>query len=151
MNISQKYPFVYETPVRWGEMDALGHLNNTVYFRYSEEARIQLFNDMAINVQLEDPVGPILAYIDCQFLAPVVYPDNLIFGSWIQKIGSTSMQIYHDIFSVAHNRAVAQMKSVVVMIAYKTGEKAPISDKLREALEAKQAHFDLMSIDRSPS
>ena len=148
MKISKKYPFVYETPMRWGEMDALGHLNNTIYFRYSEEARIQLFNESAINVRLEDPVGPILAFIDCQFLLPVIYPDRLIFGTWIQKIGITSMHVYHDIYSEEHNRIVAQMKSVIVMITYETGEKVTISDELRRAIEARQADFDLGAIDR---
>lgn len=148
MNLILKYPFVYKSRIRWGEMDALAHLNNTVYFRYSEEARIQMFMAMAINVRPEDSSGPILAYIDCQFLMPVVYPDTLLFGSWIQKIGSTSLHVYHDVYSQEYDRVVAQMKSVVVMVAYKTGKKVPITRELRDAFTANQHDFDLEAINR---
>ncbi|NND35480.1 MAG: acyl-CoA thioesterase, partial [Saprospiraceae bacterium] len=99
----RKYPFVYSARVKWGEMDALGHLNNTVYFRFSEEARIHLFDDLQIPVNSLQTSGPILAYIDCQFFSPVTFPDTLIVGSWIEHIGRTSIQIMHHYYSMTQS------------------------------------------------
>ena len=58
------YPVVVEIPVAWGEMDAFGHLNHAVYFRYMETARILYFEKLEIPEFLgRDPVGPILGAI----------------------------------------------------------------------------------------
>ena len=56
-------------PMRWGEMDALGHMNNVSYFRYFEQARISWFDSLKIDYS-PDSEGPILGTITCKFIKP---------------------------------------------------------------------------------
>ena len=62
--------------MRWGDMDALGHMNNTVYFRYLEQARISWFDSIGADYRTQ-PEGPILGSIACRFVLPAVYPADL--------------------------------------------------------------------------
>jgi acyl-CoA thioester hydrolase len=62
--------------MRWGDMDALGHMNNTVYFRYFEQARIAWFDAIGADYK-KLPEGPILGSIACRFVLPAVYPCDL--------------------------------------------------------------------------
>ena len=57
----EHFPVVVEFPVRWGEIDALGHVNNTVYFQWFESARIAFFGRTEFPTTLADHVSPILA------------------------------------------------------------------------------------------
>jgi acyl-CoA thioester hydrolase len=59
--------------MRWGDMDALGHMNNTVYFRYLEQARISWFDSIGCDYRTQAE-GPILGSISCRFVLPAVYP-----------------------------------------------------------------------------
>ena len=63
--------------MRWGEMDALGHMNNTVYFRYLEQARISWFDSARHRLQSRQR-RPDLGSINCRFRIPIVYPADLV-------------------------------------------------------------------------
>ncbi|MGZ6208377.1 MAG: acyl-CoA thioesterase, partial [Syntrophales bacterium] len=77
-NLLKDYPVIIEFPVAWGEMDAMNHVNNIVYFRYFESARIAYFEkaDM-FSYMTETGIGPILATISCKFKIPLSYPDKV--------------------------------------------------------------------------
>ena len=82
------YPVVVETPVAWGEMDAFGHVNNIVYFRYFETARIAYFARLDVPEFLgRDPTGPILAETTCRFRAALAYPDTVSVGARVANVG----------------------------------------------------------------
>lgn len=141
---TQTRPVVIVQKVRWGEMDALGHVNNAVYFKYFEDVRIILFDKLGFNsVTASDPEGPILAHIDCQFLRPISYPDTLTIDCWVEKIGRTSMHVHHEIHSEALATVAARGTSVVVLIDYKTGGKVPLTDAIKEQIKALQPDFEL--------
>ncbi|MBP8100130.1 MAG: acyl-CoA thioesterase [Acinetobacter sp.] len=71
------YPVIYNQNVAWGDMDAFGHVNNTVYYRYIESARICYFDQLNI---FEQDVYTVVASSQCKYLSPVVYPDQLKIG-----------------------------------------------------------------------
>jgi acyl-CoA thioester hydrolase len=120
--------------VAWGDMDALGHVNNARYFTYLESARIAFLAPFDDIMPLPgSTTGPILAYIDCQFLVPVTFPDEVMVGSSVAEIGNTSIGITQEICSIRHDRTVAQSKTVVVLIDYRTGEKVRVPDPVRAA------------------
>ena len=76
------YPVTIEVPVAWGEMDAFQHVNNIVYFRYFESARIAYFDKIGIWEFMEaDGVGPILASTRCSFKIPLAFPDTVTVGT----------------------------------------------------------------------
>lgn len=133
------YPASMQRPVRWGDMDALGHVNNAVYFKYFEDARIHMFEEMGYtDIQPNALAGPILAQIGCQYLRQLTYPDTVTVGVWVEKIGTTSIHIHHEVFSHGQQAIVAHSSSVTVMVNYTTGEKVAIDEELRQRLSAFQ-------------
>ncbi len=72
------YPVRLPITVQWGDMDAFQHVNNVVYFRWFESARMRLFE--AIGFTGSDVVGPILHSTSCRYRAPIYYPDALVAG-----------------------------------------------------------------------
>ena len=128
------WPHLSEIDVAWGEMDALGHINNAQYFRYFETARIEYLEQFNITIPEGSQIGPILAYIDCQYLAPVVFPDTLLIGTQVSDIGNTSVKLTQSVYSTSQSRIVAESKSVIVLVDYRSGGKIPIPDAIRTLL-----------------
>ena len=119
-------------------MDALGHVNNATYFTYMESARIDfLQNFESLMPMPRSGTGPILAYIDCQFLIPVTFPDDVYVGSRIIDVGNSSLKIEQAIYSAGQKSIVASSKSVIVLINYSTGEKVRVPDNIRELIVSK--------------
>ena len=76
------FPVVLEIPVAWGDMDAMLHVNNTVYMRWFECARVEYFSRIGweLNASGDGP-GPILASTSCVFKRPIAYPDRVWVGA----------------------------------------------------------------------
>jgi len=131
------FPIVVRFPVHWSEMDALGHVNNARYFTWFETSRIALFDRVGLPSSGTPEVGPILARTDCNFLAPVRYPCDVVAGTRIKSLGTTSFTMEFQVaLADEPNRPVAQGEGVVVLIDYSSGTKVPIGADLRTALEA---------------
>src|SRR5258708_12667935 len=94
------YPVVIEQAVAWGDMDAFGHVNNTVYFRYFENARLEYFRRLGWSVaQLPTGVGPILASTQARFKKPLTFPDNIAITARIPKIYNARFPLNHTIYT----------------------------------------------------
>jgi acyl-CoA thioester hydrolase len=123
---------VEEISVRWGDMDARGHVNNTIYYRYFESSRIALFR--ALNLY-EEPtevkVGPILSFQSCKYKASLTYPDTIYVGSKIETIEGSKIIINHSIVSKKLKRVVAEGEAHIIWYDYENQKRAPISDKLK--------------------
>ena len=133
----QRYPVVVRVPVQWGDMDALGHVNNAVYFTWFESARIALFERVGLAITGTPEVGPILAHTRCDFLAPVRYPAEVVAGTRIERLGNTSFTMAYEVTLAGEpERPVARGEGVVVLVDYRDGSKVPLSATLREALAA---------------
>jgi len=132
------YPVEVRFSIHWGEMDALGHVNNARYFTWFESARMALFERIGLDTGGVPGVGPILAHTSCDFLAPVTYPAEIAAGTRISRLGNTSftMQYGVTLLSAEPPRLVARGEGVVVLIDYRTGRKVRIPADLRQALEA---------------
>lgn len=127
---------VSEIPVRWGDMDALGHVNNVVYFRYFEMVRIDYFEQVNWGVlsQTDDiKIGPILAHISCQFIKPVKFPDVLQVAVRAKKIGNSSLIQEYEAHSPSLG-LVAKGESVVVCFDYENNAKIHFDDVLRKRI-----------------
>ena len=78
-NLLKDYPVIIEFPIAWGEMDAMSHVNNIVYFRFFESARIAYFEKMDLmDYMTQTGIGPILATTSCKFKIPLSYPDKVL-------------------------------------------------------------------------
>ena len=129
------YPAKLRLKVAWGQMDAFGHVNNTVYFRYFESARIQYFDDLKLNkFMTKGGIGPILANTSCQFKQPLVFPDDIWVGTKTLSMGKSSLIMEHIIVSDKLGE-VARGQAVVVMVDYSKGHKTTIPMDLKAAVE----------------
>jgi acyl-CoA thioester hydrolase len=132
--------FVDVFPMRWGDMDALGHLNNTLYFRFCEEARVKWLEERGWGVRTDAGTGAILASTQCQFRAPVVYPCDVRVETYLKKVGNSSFTLTHRI---ARNddvaQTVAEAEAVVVWCDYATGKSVSLPDTLRTQLTGETA------------
>jgi acyl-CoA thioester hydrolase len=132
----QDYPFVVSFPVHWGELDALGHVNNSRYFTWFETARMHLFERLGLESTGSPEVGPILAHTGCDFLAPVTFPAEVRVGTRIARVGTTSFTMEYAVaLAETPEEPVARGTGVIVLVSYRSGEKVPIPDDLRVALE----------------
>lgn len=139
------YPVRVRFPVHWAEMDAMGHVNNARYFTWFESARLALFRRVGIADRGGDGVGPILAHTSCDFLVPVTWPATIEVGTRITQVGRTSFTMEYVAWSLGDpeenvdggaSSPVARGTGVVVLIDYGRGRSVPISDDLRQALDA---------------
>ena len=134
------FPVTVEIPVAWGDMDAMGHVNNTVYFRYFETARIACFAELGLgrieggDGALADGVGPILHSASCRFRIPLTFPDTVTVGARVGDIGDDRFAMRFRAVSHQHGAVAADGDSLIVTFAYATGTKAPVSDALRAQL-----------------
>ena len=130
------FPVVVRFPVHWGELDALGHVNNGRYFTWFESARMELFRRVELDFEGTPAVGPILAHTSCDFLAPVRYPAEVVAGAGIRKLGNTSFTMGFGVALAGEpDRLVARGVGVIVLIDYGTGTKVAIPGELRRRLE----------------
>jgi acyl-CoA thioester hydrolase len=125
------YPVIIEQIVQWGEMDAFQHLNNIVYFRYFENARIAYLERIGWWQQVpKTRLGPIVATIQARFRRAVTYPDTLLVGARVSDLGDDRMTMEHRIVSRTRGELTTEASSVVVCYDYAGLKKAPIPEEL---------------------
>lgn len=132
-----EYPTVIETPVAWGEMDAFGHVNNIVYLRYFESARIAYFETLGtLETMTATGIGPILAETRCRYKLPLTYPDTVAVGARIAELAADRFLMHYRVVSHRHARVAAEGDGRIVSYDYNARTKAPlpqtIVDRIRE-------------------
>lgn len=131
---------VIDTPVAWGEMDAFGHVNNTVYFRYFESARIAYFDRVSINESMaETGLGPILASTQCQFKAPLKYPDNIQIATRVTDLAEDRFTMLYYVKSMNTGRVVAQGEGLIVFYDYNNNCKHALPEHIKVQIIALDA------------
>jgi acyl-CoA thioester hydrolase len=136
--------------IAWGDMDALGHVNNVVYFRYMESARVAFIRslgwkdpDAGSGHLGRDGVGFILQSAQCRFRRPLEYPDTIRVTSRVVSIGDDRFTLAHEIISEALNEVAAIGEGTIVTYDYARKSKVPVPAELRARLEAlRQPHAD---------
>jgi len=124
----KEFAVTIELPVQWGEMDAAKHVNNAVYIRWGESARISYFDELGIDSNFNEEVGPILGWQDCKYIFPVTYPDTITVGVKTMEIKSDRFMMECHMFSHKHNRIVAINKNSIIAYNYKKLKKADLPD-----------------------
>jgi acyl-CoA thioester hydrolase len=129
-----------DQPVAWGDMDSFGHVNNVVYFRYFENARVEYFRRIGWWESLKETgVGPIVGSTQARFRRPVKYPDTLRAGAKVVSFGTDRFTIRHVLVSRATGELVTEGDAVVVCIDYRANAKVPVPDELRRRIEELEA------------
>ena len=132
-----QHPIRTKINVAWGEMDALQHVNNVVYFRYFETARIDFFTQLGFLKDLQvTGVGPVISENNARYKRPVTFPDTVHVGVKISDIEQDRFMMHYTVFSESQDAVTTIGSSQVVMFNFKTGKKAQLNDELLTALRA---------------
>lgn len=120
-------------PIRWGDMDAYGHVNNTIYFRYMEQARCEWIEALGYKV-MPGGDGPVIINASCTFLAPLNYPGSVEVKLFVGEPGRSSLPTSYELRLQGSDTLYATGESKVVWMDTRTGKSVPLPDDLRAAL-----------------
>ena len=134
---NKKLVHTMRMPVRWGDMDAMGHVNNTVYFRYIETARIDWLDQIGAS---PDPAGtgPVLISAQCTFLKQLKYPAEIEVTSYAGPPGRSSVEMSHEIRLVGADGEAgalhAEALAKIVWVDFQAEKSVPLPDTFRALL-----------------
>ncbi|MCX5592202.1 acyl-CoA thioesterase [Alcaligenes endophyticus] len=126
--------FAHVQEVRWGDLDALNHVNNSVYFRYIEEARVQLMQHMGLT--LPSDYGAVLAHTALDFLRPLLYPASIRVIIELVRIGRSSLELNVYVQDAADETIVYARGKNVLVATDRHGVSRPWMSREIEALQA---------------
>ena len=124
-------------PIRWGDMDMLGHVNNTVFFRYCEQARIEWTYGLHPEGDAYSGTGPVIVNASCTFLLPLVYPGDVEVRMYLGDAGRTSVGSFYEILKNGTTHAEGAAKMVWIDIA--SGRSIPVPEGVAGSLRALEA------------
>jgi acyl-CoA thioester hydrolase len=134
MNDSTSAVFSCDIPVRWGDMDAYGHVNNANYFRYFEEARFQWM--LAEGLPLKSDTHPVVVTIGCTFMRPIFHPETLRIELSISEPGRSSFMMKYRVYVLSDlTTPAAEGYSKVVWVSSENGKSVPLPDHVRAWFE----------------
>ena len=93
----KKLVHVERIAIRWGDMDAMGHVNNTVYFRYMEQARIAWFESLVPRAAAWGEIGIVIVNASCNFKKPLNYPGTVEVKVFAGSPGGSSVPTFYDL------------------------------------------------------
>jgi acyl-CoA thioester hydrolase len=114
--------------IRWGDMDMLGHVNNTVYFRYMEQARIEWLYAQRATAAAYEASGPVIVNASCTFLKPLVYPGEVEVLMYLGEPGRSSIDSFYDLRVDAGKCAEGAARIVWIDLA--SGRPVPLPDAI---------------------
>jgi acyl-CoA thioester hydrolase len=121
-------------PIRWGDMDAMGHVNNAVYFRYMETVRVEWLNGIgaAPNPQGQ---GPVIVNAFCNFIQQLAYPGEVLARHYVASPGRSSFDTFITLERLDQPGLLyAEGGATTVWLDFPSGKSAPLPDWLRAHL-----------------
>jgi acyl-CoA thioester hydrolase len=129
------FPVVTETPVAWSDMDVFRHVNNTVYFRWFEIARVAYLERVRFLGENEQGgTSAIIHSTQCRYRRPVVYPDRVHTGARTVEVGPDRFVMEYRVVSEAQRAIAAEGSAMVVSYDYLAGRKAPLPETVRRLI-----------------
>lgn len=132
METRRKLIHVMQMPIRWGDMDAMGHVNNTIYFRYVEQARIEWMQTLGVGTSQTAAEGPVIVNASCTFIIPLTYPGTVEVRTFVGHPGRSSLPTHYEIRRVGEETLYAEGSAKIVWINPQTGKSIPLPDRMRQ-------------------
>ena len=129
----KKLMHVERIPIRWGDMDAMGHVNNTVYFRYMEQTRISWFDALVPGAEAWNDTGIVIANASCNFKRALGYPGTVEVSLAIDPPGGSSVGTFYEM--KMDGTLYADGAAVVVFIDMKSQKPVRIPERIRSLLQ----------------
>ena len=128
--------FTIDIEVRFRDLDAMGHVNNAVFFTYFEEGR-KNFSKKVFKVSDPSEFTFIMAHISCDYLIPVKLGDRPILQMWVRDIGNKSFGFGYKLVNFLDNSIVyATGESVQVCYDYKEDRSIAVPEEMKAKLSA---------------
>jgi acyl-CoA thioester hydrolase len=127
----KKLTYEMVIPIRWGDMDAMGHVNNTVYFRYFEIIRVQWLHEVG---GAPDPSaqGPVIVNAFCNFIKQLEYPGDVLAKHYVANPGRTSFDTFITLERTDQPGVIhAEGGATTVWVDFPAGKSVPVPDWLR--------------------
>ena len=134
-NLLAGFPVIVEQAVVWGDMDSYQHVNNVVYFRYFENARLEYIRRLDwFAFEEETGVGPILQATQARFRRALTYPDTIFIGARLLSLEADRFHIEHKIASQAQGEIVTEGQGTIVTYHYGDAKKVPVPEELKRRI-----------------
>lgn len=127
----------YQCSLRWSDMDAFGHVNNTTFFTYLEEARVDLLFVHAGEAIARERLssGIVVARHEIDYKAPLVFrPEPVPIDVWVSRLGNSSFELRYEIRDLG-GPVYAEAATVLVPFDVDAARPRRVSDEERAALE----------------
>ena len=119
--------------LRWGDLDAFNHVNNSNFLTYLEEARIRWFDSIG-EAWATDEFAPLLAAVQLNYRQPIPYPSEVVVQLFVDRVGTSSVTIGHAIGSDDGTVLSCDGHVVAVWIDRASGRPRPLPDSIRKAV-----------------
>jgi acyl-CoA thioester hydrolase len=130
-----RFPVTIRLPLQWGEMDAYRHVNNAVYFRWFESARMEYFRRLEWPaIERATGVGPILHSTQARFRAPLDWPDEVEVATRVVEPAEDRFTMLYEVRSDRLERVVCDGSGLVVAFDYRAGRKAALPEAIRDRI-----------------
>ncbi|MBI4739995.1 MAG: acyl-CoA thioesterase [Betaproteobacteria bacterium] len=120
-------------PIRWGDEDVYGHVNNTIYFRYMEQVRVEYLEKLGFKVRPEG-TAPVIVNAGCTFLIPLNYPGVVDIRMYCGQPGRSSIPTHYEIRLQGDGTLYATGDAKIVWMDVASGKSVPIPEELRAQL-----------------
>ncbi len=134
MQAERRLAHIERIPIRWGDMDAMGHVNNTVYFRYMEQARISWFGALVPEKEAWRSTGIVIANAVCNYRRPITYPGTVQVKLYVGAPGGSSVPTYYELRVDEDAVPYADGEAVVVFIDLRLHKPARMPEDIRQRL-----------------
>ena len=137
-----KYPVVISQDLIWADMDAFQHINNAVYFRYFEDARMAYLEKAKLIEYMDrTQIGPILASTRCDFRAPLTFPDTIQVATYVEKIELKRFTMKYIVYSERLRKVAAEGEGLIVYYDYRNETSCEIPEAILSSIEAMQLDY----------
>lgn len=133
MSSLKEFAVVFSQNVAWGDMDAVGHVNNVMYYRYIESARVDYLTRIDA---IGQGLSAVIASSSCRFLRPVFFPDVLEIGVQVIEVRNSGFRMNYVLYSTMQKQIVATGDAIAVMVNASTLGKAALPAELRQRIYA---------------
>lgn len=116
--------------LRWRDLDAFNHVNNSNFMTYLEEARIRWFDSLG-EAWLTETIAPLLAAVQMSYRVPIPYPSSVVVELFADRVGTTSVTLGHHIASEDGTVLHADGHVVMVWIDRASGRPTPLPEAVR--------------------
>ncbi len=136
MEHKRKLIFTTTLPIRWGDMDAMNHVNNTIYFRYMEQARIEWLETLGYGTGQHTEEGPEIVNASCTFLVPLTYPGQVEVRMFVGQPGRSSLPTHYELRPAGVDKLYAHGDAKMVWINPASGRSIPLPDSIKQLADA---------------